>query len=121
MNNNKITQEFDNLITSIQNYKDEIEQMQTNNTKLNEDIQTLEKEKKEVYKSFNTETHILVSIEELNLIKHDLEEAKDSANYAYDEAQNAENYANESRHYASNVEDSSTNGINRLNKIMIGE
>ena len=23
MNNNKITQEFDNLITSIQNYKDE--------------------------------------------------------------------------------------------------
>ena len=48
MNNNKITQEFDNLITSIQSYKDEIEQMQTNNTKLNEDIQVLEKEKKRV-------------------------------------------------------------------------
>ena len=121
MNNNKITQEFDNLITSIQSYKDKIEQMQTNNTKLNEDIQVLEKEKKESYKSFNTETHILVSIKKLNLIKDDLKEARDCANYAYDEAQSAESYATESRDYASNSEDCATNGINRLNKIMIGE
>ena len=119
--NNEIIQEFANLITSIQSYKNEIEQMQTNNTKLNEDILALEKEKKEGYKSFNTETHILVSIEKLNLIKNDLEEARDSANYAYDEAQNAESYANESRDYASNSEDYASNGIDRLNKIMIGE
>jgi len=118
MNNNKITQEFDNLITSIQSYKDEIEQMQTNNTKLNEDILALEKEKKEGYKSFNTETHILVSIEELNLIKDDLAEARDCANYAYDEAQNAESYATESRDYASNAEDCASYGIDKLNKII---
>ena len=116
--NNEIIQEFANLITSIQSYKNEIEQMQTNNTKLNEDILALEKEKKEGYKSFNTETHILVSIEELNLIKDDLAEARDCANYAYDEAQNAESYATESRDYASNAEDCASYGIDKLNKII---
>ncbi len=116
--NNQIIQEFANLITSIQSYKDEIEQMQTNNTKLNEDIQALEKEKKEGYKSFNTETHILVSIQELNEIKDDLLEAKDNAMYAYDEAQSAESSANEAINYADSSVDYASNGITSINKII---
>jgi len=118
MNNNKIIQEFANLITSIQSYKDEIEQMQTNNTKLNEDILALETEKKEGYKSFNTETHILVSIEELDEIKDDLQEAKDNANYAYDEAQSAESSANEAISYADSSGDYASSGIDKLNEII---
>ena len=116
--NNQIIQEFANLITSIQSYKDEIEQMQTNNTKLNEDIQALEKEKKEGYKSFNTETHILVTIQELNEIKNDLLEAKDNAMYAYDEAQSAESSANEAINYADSSVDYASNGITSINKII---
>ena len=48
METNLIT-EFDSLITSIERFKDEIIQIQNNNTKLNEDIQALEKEKDLAY------------------------------------------------------------------------
>ena len=60
---------FDNLITSIQNFRDEIVQMKNDNKKLNDDIQALEKEKELGYNSFNTDTHILVSKDSLNTIE----------------------------------------------------
>ena len=44
----------------------EFSQMEENNKKLNEDILAIEKEKKEGYKKFNTETHVLVEIELLD-------------------------------------------------------
>ena len=55
---NKITEGLDNLVSRIQQYRDEIEQVEKDNNKLNEDLQALEKERDEGYKSFNTDTHI---------------------------------------------------------------
>ena len=44
----------------------EFSQMEENNKKLNEDFLAIEKEKKEGYKKFNTETHVLVEREILD-------------------------------------------------------
>ena len=48
------------LTETLTSFISEITQMERNNTKLNEDIRELEKEKEKGYKSFNTETHVLV-------------------------------------------------------------
>ena len=86
---NKITEGLDNLVSRIQQYRDEIEQVEKDNNKLNEDLQALEKERDEGYKSFNTDTHILIERDVLQSIRDDLQEAKGSASYALDEARGA--------------------------------
>lgn len=102
---NKITEGLDNLVLTIQKYKDEIEQVEKNNNKLNEDLQALEKERDEGYKSFNTDTHILIERDVLTSIRDDLQEAKTSANYAIDEAGSAQSCAEEARGSAELAED----------------
>ena len=86
---NEITVGLDNLVSRIQQYRDEIEQVEKDNNKLNEDLQALEKERDEGYKSFNTDTHILIERDVLQSIRDDLQEAKGSASYALDEARGA--------------------------------
>ena len=86
---NEITVGLDNLVSRIQQYRDEIEQVEKDNNKLNEDLQALEKERDEGYKSFNTDTHILIERDILQSIRDDLQEAKGSASYALDEARGA--------------------------------
>ena len=103
--NNKITDGFDNLVSRIQQYRDEIEQVEKDNNKLNEDLQALEKERDEGYKSFNTDTHILIERHVLKSIKEDLDEAKSSASYAVDEAGSAQSCAEEARGSAESAED----------------
>ena len=93
--NNKITDGFDNLVSRIQQYRNEVEQIEKDNNKLNEDLQALEKERDEGYKSFNTDTHILIERHVLKSIKEDLDEAKSSASYAVDEAGSAQSCAEE--------------------------
>ena len=56
------------LTETLTSFISEITQMERNNTKLNEDIRELEKEKEKGYKSFNTETHVLVERETLSKI-----------------------------------------------------
>ena len=102
---NKITEGLDNLVSRIQQYRDEIEQVEKDNNKLNEDLQALEKERDEGYKSFNTDTHILIERDVLKSIKDDLQEAKTSANYAVDEANSAESCAEEAKGSAELAED----------------
>ena len=102
---NKITEGLDNLVSRIQQYRDEIEQVEKYNNKLNEDLQALEKEKDEGYKSFNTDTHILIERDVLKSIKDDLQEAKTSANYAVDEAGTAQSCAEEAKGSAELAED----------------
>ena len=94
---NKITEGLDNLVSRIQQYRDEIEQVEKDNNKLNEDLQALEKERDEGYKSFNTDTHILIERDVLTSIRDDLQEAKTSANYAVDEAGTAQSCAEEAK------------------------
>ena len=102
---NKITEGLDNLVSRIQQYRDEIEQVEKDNNKLNEDLQALEKERDEGYKSFNTDTHILIERDVLQSIRDDLQEAKTSANYAVDEAGSAQSCAEEAKGSAELAED----------------
>ena len=56
---------MNNITETLTSFISEITQMEMDNKKLNEDIRVLEKEKVEGYKSFNTETHVLVEREVL--------------------------------------------------------
>ena len=102
---NKITEGLDNLVLTIQKYRDEVEQIEKDNKKLNEDLQALEKQRDEGYESFNTDTHILIERDVLTSIKEDLVEAKSSASYAVDEANSAESCAEEAKGSAELTED----------------
>ena len=102
---NEITVGLDNLVSTIQQYRDEIEQVEKDNNKLNEDLQALEKERDEGYKSFNTDTHILIERDVLTSIRDDLEEAKSSASYALDEARGAVSCAEDAGGSAELAED----------------
>ena len=102
---NKITEGLDNLVLTIQKYRDEVEQIEKDNKKLNEDLQALEKQRDEGYESFNTDTHILIERDVLTSIRDDLQEAKNSANYAVDEANSAESCAEEAKGSAELAED----------------
>ena len=110
--------QLDDIVLSLNRLKDDIEQLQKDNKKLNDDILILEKERDEAYKSFNTDTHILVNIHSLNDIRENLEEAKSSSNYAYDEARSAESCAEECRSAAENAEDYARYGLDKIDKLI---
>ena len=86
---NKAIEQFNEIISDLNRFTDYIEQLEKDNNKLNEDLQALEKERDEGYKSFNTDTHILIERDVLQSIRDDLQEAKGSASYALDEARGA--------------------------------
>ena len=72
---------------------------------IRDSLQALEKERDKGYKSFNTDTHILIERDVLTSIRDDLQEAKTSANYAIDEAGSAQSCAEEARGSAELAED----------------
>ena len=115
---NEITEGLDNLVSRIQQYRDEIEQVEKDNNKLNEDLQALEKERDEGYKSFNTDTHILIERDVLKSIKEDLVEAKSSASYAVDEANSAESCAEEAKGSAELAEDHIRYGVDKIDELI---
>ena len=108
---------FDDLILSMKVFRDEIVQIKNDNKKLNDDIQTLEKEKELGYNSFNTETHILVSKDSLNEIREDLEEARSSASYASDEACSARGCAEESESSADSAMEYARYGKDKIDEL----
>jgi hypothetical protein len=77
----------------------ETEQLVLDNKKLNEDILILQKEKDEGYKSFNTETHILVE-------RKVLEELSDSADNIYSQLDDASRESEDAASYADNASSS---------------
>ena len=83
----------------------EVTQLERDNKTLNEQLLELEKDKSEGYKSFNTETHILVGKEFLKDTLELMREASSSAGYAYDEAQGAESQAGEASYSIKSVRD----------------
>ena len=113
---NEITQGLDNLVSRIQQYRDEVEQVEKNNNKLNEDLKALEKERDEGYKSFNTDTHILIERDVLTSIKEDLEEAKSNASYALDEARGAVSCAEDAGGSAELAEDHCRYAIDKIDE-----
>jgi len=113
-----VTVELDNIVGCINRMKDDIEQLEQDNKKLNEDLQALEKERDEGYKSFNTDTHILIERDALKSIREDLMEAKSSSSYAIDEASNAESCAEDARGSAELAGDHIRYGVDKIDELI---
>tara|TARA_R110001583_G_scaffold61477_1_gene181575 strand:+ start:472 stop:882 length:411 start_codon:yes stop_codon:yes gene_type:complete len=97
------------LTETLTSFISEITQMERNNTKLNEDIRELEKEKEKGYKSFDTETHILVKRETLSDILRGVDELRSNADYTLEEIETAERSISDARYNADDVRDSARN------------
>ena len=115
---NEITEGLNNLVLTIQQYRDEVEQVEKDNNKLNENLQALEKERDEGYESFNTDTHILIERDALKSIREDLMEAKSSSSYAIDEASNAESCAEDARGSAELAGDHIRYGVDKIDELI---
>ena len=76
-------------VEQIQELEAEVEQIQKDNDKLTEDIKKLEDEQREGYKTFNTETHILLERCELNDLINDIDDCASSADCVADECNSA--------------------------------
>ena len=118
MEENKIVEGLDNIVLSIQKYRDSIIQLQRNNKKLNDDITALEKDKELAYVSFNTDTHALVDKSVLKSIVYDLEEAKDHAYRASQEADSAKSSAEEAEYSAKESEAYNEENIFKIEKLL---
>ena len=110
--------ELDRIVDRLNGLKDDIEQLQNDNKKLNDDLQVLEKSRDEAYKSFNTETHILVDRSDLKRIYEDISEAKTYANYACDESRSASSCAEEAQGSAESAEDYAKSAKNLIDEII---
>lgn len=97
------------LTETLTSFISEITQMERNNLKLNEDIRELEKEKEKGYKSFNTETHILVERKVLDNLLSNVNDLRYNASYTLDEIDTAERSINDARYNADDVRDSARN------------
>ena len=113
-----VTVELDNIVGCINRMKDDIEQLEQDHKKLNEDLQALDKERDEGYKSFNTDTHILIERDALKSIREDLMEAKSSSSYAIDEASNAESCAEDARGSAELAGDHIRYGVDKIDELI---
>ena len=82
----------------------EFSQMEENNKKLNEDILAIEKEKKEGYKKFNTETHVLVEIELLDDIIGEIDNLRSYADSIDNYAGNTRTEIEDAGYYIDDVE-----------------
>ena len=95
-----------NLTDTLTTLISEIAQMEKDNTKLNEDIRAIEIEKKEGYKKFDTDTHILVERKFLQDIADTAYEVGSSADSAKDNAESAESYISDADYSARDARDS---------------
>tara|TARA_Y100001938_G_scaffold102148_1_gene139501 strand:+ start:228 stop:584 length:357 start_codon:yes stop_codon:yes gene_type:complete len=107
-----------NIKDRFTNFLSEIEQLESDNKKLNEDILALEKEKEAGYKTFNTDTHVLVSKDTLRDIQSEVSDAVSEARYATEEAESAYSYADNAAGNAQNAQDSCDSVERRLDKIL---
>ena len=95
---NSLTENLTTLISKIT-------QMEKDNTKLNEYIRAIEKEKEEGYKTFNTDTHILLKRDGLDELLSDIESLECTADSANDEISSAQSYADDAQYTARNAYD----------------
>ena len=94
---------MNNLTETLTTLISNVTQMESNNKKLNEDIRAIEKEKEEGYKTFNTDTHILLKRDDLDELMSDIESLKSTADNTRDEASSAQSSADEAQYSAQNA------------------
>tara|TARA_R110002020_G_scaffold391551_1_gene601953 strand:- start:4753 stop:5073 length:321 start_codon:yes stop_codon:yes gene_type:complete len=92
--------------------------MELDNKKLNDDIRELEKEKEAGYKTFNTETHVLVERETLARILRGADELGSNADYTLDEIDTAERSINDARYNADDVRDNARDLVNKIKDLL---
>ena len=109
---NSLTENLTTLISKIT-------QMEKDNTKLNEDIRAIEKEKEEGYKTFNTNTHILLKREELDDLCGQLDSLSCTADTACDEASSAQSYAEEAEYTARTARDEAKSCFGDLESMIL--
>jgi hypothetical protein len=106
------------LTETLTSFISEITQMERNNLKLNEDIRELEKEKEKGYKSFNTETHILVERKVLDNLLSDVNHLRHNAIYTLEEIDTAETCISDARYNADDVKDSARNIVSDIEDLL---
>ena len=107
------------LTETLTSFISQITQMEMDNKKLNEDIRELEKEKVEGYKSFNTETHVLVEREALQNAIDVADELSSNAMYTRDYIESAENNINDARYNSDDIVDSARDVRRDLEKLLV--
>ena len=110
-----------NLTETLTTFISQITQMEMDNKKLNEDIRELEKEKVKGYKSFNTETHILVEREALKSAINVVDELSSSAMSTRDYMESAESDINDARYNADDMEMQAEDVRRDLEKLLVEE
>ena len=107
-----------NLTDTLTKLISEITQMEQDNKKLNEDIRAIEIEKKEGYKKFDTDTHILVERKFLEDIAETAYEVSSSADSARENAESAESYVSDAGYSARDARDSANDIENDIKQIL---
>lgn len=108
---NNLTNTLNGLISSIT-------QMELDNTKLNEDIRKLEKEKEEGYKTFNTETHVLIKRDDLDDLLTSLDNLTYTTSNVNDEVEEAQSRADDASYTARNAYDEARQCFRDLEKMV---
>ena len=108
---NNLTDTLNGLISSIT-------QMELDNKKLNEDIRELEKEKEAGYKTFNTETNVLIKRDDLDDLLTSLDNLTYTANNAQDEIEEAQSRADDASYTARNAYDEARECFRDLEKMV---
>ena len=110
-----------NLTETLTSFISQITQMEMDNKKLNEDIRELEKEKVEGYKTFNTETHVLVEREVLQSAINIADELSCDADSVLDNIESAESCINDARYNAEDMENQARDVRRDLEKLLVEE
>jgi len=109
------------LTETLTSFISEITQMELDNKKLNEDIRELEKEKEKGYKSFNTETHVLVEREVLKTAIDIADDLSSSAMSTRDYIESAESSISDARYNSDEIVDSANDVRRDLEKLLVEE
>ena len=109
---------MNNLTETLTSFISQITQMESNNKKLNEDIRELEKEKEQGYKTFNTDTHILLKRDDLDDLIASLDSLECTADNTCDEASSAQSSADEAQYSARNAYDEAKSCRNDLESMI---
>mgnify|MGYP003141542427 CR=1 FL=1 len=107
-----------NLTETLTTFISQITQMERDNTKLNEDIREIEKEKAEGYKTFNTETHILVEREKIEDVLSYLETLEDDCSSAVSDCDSAISYVEDARYGTEEVHNNSSHVLDKFKELL---
>ena len=110
----KVTDSLTKLISGVT-------QMERDITTLNEQLLSLEKEKEKGYKSFNTETHVLVEREALSNILEEVNSLRSNADYTLEEIETSERCISDARYNADDVRDSARNLASDIEALLLIE